>query len=304
MRTTNMSVWHRSLPAPLLQAEVGRASRAQIAHFHGIDPEIQQPELSEHVVSIHLGGPKRMRRWHAGRMTVHDIAEGSITVMPAFEANRWLTEGPVAFAHLAISTGAVAEFVAIELDREPRNAALVNKVGQSDPFLAQVYRALLRETAEHFGGALYTEALMTALLVGLLNRHSSLSGSSAPTRTPSLRGGLAGWQLRRVIDFLHEHLEDDITSAHLVALTGLGRAQFFLAFKQSTGVTPRAYLDRLRLRHADALLVSDLPMNDIARAVGQGDELRLARWYKRHTGCSATDLRRSASRQASKIGDL
>ena len=295
-----VSAWHSGLAAPAVSHVFSNRSRALLSRFENIDPTIEQPGLSEHIVSIHLGGPKRMRRWHHGRMTVHDITENSITVMPALEANSWQTEGPVAFAHLSISPGLVAETVGRELERDPRGVEIVTRVGRPDLPLAGLYHALMREQAVPFGGSLHVDALITALVIILLREHSSLGSGirvgSIDRRSPGrIRGGLSGWQLRRVVDYLHAHLGAPVRSGELVELTGLSRAQFFLSFKQSTGETPHAFLRQLRAKTAVSLLVEQRRSPDeVAHLLGFADVGMFRRWFRAATHMSPEECRRAA----------
>ena len=108
------------------------------------------------------------------------------------------------------------------------------------------------------------------------------------------RGGLPGWRLRRVVDFMTEHLGRDIGVEELVGRCGLSRAQFFRAFRQSTGQTPHRYLVGLRLDRAKRMLESeDLSVGDVARAVGMGANAGFARLFQQRFGVQPARYRRS-----------
>ena len=74
--------------------------------------------------------------------------------------------------------------------------------------------------------------------------------------------------MRRVIDHMRAAVSDDVSLRELVGLTGLSRAQFYRAFKRSTGRSPWAYLTDLRVERARELLATDLPIAGVAQAVG------------------------------------
>jgi transcriptional regulator GlxA family with amidase domain len=68
---------------------------------------------------------------------------------------------------------------------------------------------------------------------------------------------------------MRDNLAEDIAMETLVALTGLGRARFFQAFKTTMGRTPFAHLLYLRLIHARTLLVrTRLSTTEVASDVG------------------------------------
>jgi transcriptional regulator GlxA family with amidase domain len=108
------------------------------------------------------------------------------------------------------------------------------------------------------------------------------------------RGGLPGWRLRRVVDFMTENLGRDIDVDELVTRCGLSRAQFFRAFRQSTGQTPHRYLVGLRLERARELLeTSSLAVADVTRAVGMGSNAGFARLFNQRFGEQPARYRRS-----------
>lgn len=59
------------------------------------------------------------------------------------------------------------------------------------------------------------------------------------------KGGMAGWRLTRVIEHMQADVSRKLAVSDLIETSGLSRAQFFRAFKQSTGLTPRRYLAAL-----------------------------------------------------------
>ena len=108
------------------------------------------------------------------------------------------------------------------------------------------------------------------------------------------RGGLPGWRLRRVVDFMTEHLARDIDVDELVTRCGLSRAQFFRAFRQSTGQTPHRYLVGLRLDRARILLeTTSLSIADVSRSVGMGSNAGFARLFHDRFGDQPSRYRRA-----------
>jgi transcriptional regulator GlxA family with amidase domain len=77
------------------------------------------------------------------------------------------------------------------------------------------------------------------------------------------------------------HLAQEIDLEELTALTGLSRAQFYRAFKQSTGESPHRRLAAMRLDRARTLLeTSEMALPEIAAAVGLGDAGRLTAAFR------------------------
>ena len=220
--------WYETFPAAALSLEVAGPHPALLKRFSAIQGEIEQPSLNAHVVAMHLGGPKRVRRTQGRRHWIQDVEPRAMTLMPAYQENSWQTEGPIEFAHLTLSVGTVEQIVVEEFEREPATQQLHDTVGVVDPLLEQVFLALLTQSARGQGRQLLLDSLLIVFATSLLARYSTLSNRSieGPCDPVQRRGGLAGWQLRRVIDYMHAQIGTDMPLGALAGLTGLSRAHF------------------------------------------------------------------------------
>ena len=283
--------WYERLPTPCI---TGRFDGATLRRFGGTSPTIEQPALDENVVVIHLGGAKRVTRWQGSCQRTWDVPHHAITFMPAFRANRWHTEGVIAYAHLALGAERLARLAREEFDREPAELLLQDRVGVADPLIAELMISLIREAAISGSSRLYRESLLTALSITVLKRHSTLSpnGILAETARGLMSGGLAGWQLRRVLEHMEANTARDVGVDELVRITGLSRSQFFRAFRRSTGETPAYYMQRLRMRYAETLLQQGQPVGDVAALLGYINRSHFSAAFSRVNGTSPSMWRR------------
>ena len=107
------------------------------------------------------------------------------------------------------------------------------------------------------------------------------------------RGGLAPWQRRKIDRYIREHLERPIQIEELAEQMPLSVSHFCRAFKESFGDTPHAYLIRLRLESAQAMmLATDEPLSQIALASGFSDQAHLSKQFRRVLGATPSDWRR------------
>ncbi len=98
-------------------------------------------------------------------------------------------------------------------------------------------------------------------------------------------GGLARKHWQWVNEFCHENLGAKITLEQLSALCGLSRYQFLRRFEKTTGLTPKAWLIRLRLEHACALLRrANRSIADVATTVGFYDQSHFNRAFRQAYG--------------------
>ncbi len=100
-------------------------------------------------------------------------------------------------------------------------------------------------------------------------------------------------RMEAVLAYLHDHLEQPIRLAPLCALAHVTESQLQRIFRRSTGLSISAYVTRLRVGRATALLArSELPMTVIAERCGFHDAAHLARKFRETTGRTPTTYRR------------
>ena len=295
----DVRVWHKKLALRSPETHLARkdgTAHDRVARFRGIDPCIEQPPLRENVLAIHLGGAKRVTRSHGLNREEFQVEEGSATLMPACESFRWQTKGPVDFAHLILDDDFIPT-AAEDYDRDHQQVRLRSAVGLTDPLLLAIARSLLAELEHQRPSKLYCDSLLGTLGCHLVRHYndswSQNNAIAAPWRS---KGGLAGWQLRRVLDYMHANLSRNVELAELVELTGLSRSQFFHAFSRSMGCSPYRSLTKLRVRQATSLLSdTDLPIGEIAAAVGLSQS-QLVSSFRRCIGTSPRGYRREQAR--------
>lgn len=151
----------------------------------------------------------------------------------------------------------------------------------------QVASLLLAEYRKRTGiDDLYGESIATALCVELLRLGDT--GIHSVTR-----GGLAPWQMRRVAQYMEEHLSDAIQLGDFARLVGMSRSHFSQAFRATTGIPPHRWHLNLRIRRAQELLLdaSD-SLADIALQTGFSDQSHFTKSFQRQVGTSPGAWRR------------
>jgi AraC-like DNA-binding protein/PAS domain-containing protein len=123
-------------------------------------------------------------------------------------------------------------------------------------------------------------------------RLSMLSYLPMPEAPGFSRGGLSPALKNRICDFIEEHIGEKISLGALSSIAGLSPNHFARAFQQSVGMPPHRYLLRRRLEHVDQMLrETQLPLSQIALAVGFSDQSHLARHFRRLTGMPPSQAR-------------
>jgi AraC-like DNA-binding protein len=132
---------------------------------------------------------------------------------------------------------------------------------------------------------LYLDGLAMALLVDLLKIPKPRSGRRSP---------LAGWQLRRVKDYMEANCLHGIRLDELAALTGLSPSYFSHAFKAATGMAPHQWQLKIRVERAKALLAtSDHSLPALAQELGFADQAHFTRVFRKLCGTTPARWRKS-----------
>ena len=90
--------------------------------------------------------------------------------------------------------------------------------------------------------------------------------------------------VRRAVDYLRERLADPVTLDDLAVFAGLDKFHLCRAFRSQIGMPPHAYLTRLRILRAKALLLEGTRASDVAPLVGLYDQAQLTRHFRRIVG--------------------
>lgn len=240
-------------------------------------------EMPEHTPAFHeinvtVGGKLTTVKCSAsGKRVVTKAGAGNVCLTPAGQ--------PV-----SASWNKPLDNMGILLDPDfVRRTAAENRFG-SDFEFAEIYKnedlliqhiglALLAEAgAENPAGRLYAESLTQTFILHLLKNYST-----AKSISENASGGLSGYKLRRVEEFINAHLGADLSLAEISAVADLSQFHFARAFRKSTGLTPQQYLMRQRVERAKQLLATDLPIVEISLQTGFKNQSHFTTLFRKFT---------------------
>ncbi|SDT50120.1 AraC family transcriptional regulator [Bradyrhizobium canariense] len=139
------------------------------------------------------------------------------------------------------------------------------------------------------GSRQYAEAL------GLVLMHELIRLDRTTSTARPLSGGLPAWQRKRVVEFIEEHLAEEISLGTLAELVNLSLFHFARAFKQSFGVPPHRYHSARRMDRARSLLQRPaLSVTQIGAQTGFRETSSFTRAFRKFTGLTPTEYRRHA----------
>jgi AraC family transcriptional regulator len=247
---------------------------------------VEMPAALHYNVSMHVGAPVIASCRCDGPINKRLQIPGDIDFVPFGCSAAWEDDGPTSVLSMNLSpalVGSVAESMHLNPDRIQIEPQLHIK----DPRLQHIGWALKAEleAVDPFG-RLYAESLGTALAVHLLRRY-------APASRLPLRRGLSLRQLRRVTDYIHEHLSSDLSLAELATVAAVSSSHLKALFKESTGLPVHQYIIRRRVDYAVELLSNGSQrrkLSDVALQAGFADQSHMARCMRRVIGMTPSTV--------------
>ncbi|TIU30279.1 MAG: helix-turn-helix transcriptional regulator [Mesorhizobium sp.] len=212
---------------------------------------------------------------------------GSIIFMPAgSDWNGW-DEGDATASYLLVSIEkGFADEVFAGVARH-RPAALPPSIGFRDGTIELALQRIALELKQPDPiSAAMVESQATQLFVQMFR----LNG----VHHEPVKGGLSSFDLKRAVGMIAALSHGRPTLADLAKEVGVSRFHFWRAFKQSTGMTPHAFIAQRRLEQsAEMLRSTDLSATEIAMECGFGSSSHFTTAFKRAFGACPTEFRRT-----------
>jgi len=237
-----------------------------------------------HILSLHLGRPLPIRQQREDQYHAWTFTRGDLTLIPA----NWRT---------TVWTEARADFVQVELCPDLVNrvaghggdAELPNLFSFDDPVCRELSLSMVAEAQVQGAAArMYVESAAVVLA-------QRLASLKRRPMTVAPKVGLPPAVLRRAQEFLHDQMNRNPGLNELSAAVGMNVDHFSRMFKRSTGQAPHQYLGDIRLERAKRLLAAGrLPIIDVAYEVGYANPSQFSTFFRKRTGLSPTEFRRSA----------
>ena len=145
-----------------------------------------------------------------------------------------------------------------------------------------------RMIEEYYFKRPYSEKLCAGYLynvLGLLGRKRLLSDDDSVKSSN---------RIEQVCRKMIRNYETDVDVAEYAAECNISTSRFLHLFKECTGTSPTSYMISIRIKKACELLENtDLSILNVAEQVGICDQNYFSRLFKKHTGISPSEYRKS-----------
>ncbi|WP_246022742.1 helix-turn-helix domain-containing protein [Cognatilysobacter terrigena] len=239
------------------------------------------PVDHRHVLCLHLGAPVPVT-YRAGRVErCGTRLHGQFCVVPAGSSTRWTLSSPATSLLLRLAPSVMQE------------AAESHGVASGEPLPAihirdaQIERIGWLMQAEADAGyparRLFADGLAWSLAARLLALQSRASTEA--------KRALPEWRLRRVIEYIDAHLDQDLALDELAGVAGFAVSHFKPLFKNATGMTPHRFVMQRRVEHAQAQLRDGRArITEVAHATGFAHASHMARCMRQVLGVTPAQV--------------
>lgn len=256
------------------------------APFEAVETSVPHPFLI-----YHLYHPTEVTRKVAGaRVERALIGPRRICLTPGGSTVRWQHRGHPEILQIYLRQSTYAAAVSEMYGCDVAAAEITPRFAILDPLLEQLALTIagaLRDGTVRDG--LYVDTLAQMIAVHLARHHSA---QSLPAQRQTV-DTVSTWKIRRLIDFIEENLDRDLSLEALAAEVNISPLYLPRAFKAAVGQSTHQYVLRRRIERARTLLGnSDMPIAEIALCSGFSSQSHLSNWFLRFVGVSPAVYRR------------
>ena len=225
-----------------------------------------------------------------GKVRTRVFALGDVSISPpGLTCGTWTLKRSTHRLNIGIEPHLISEIAELA-GTDSNRVEFVEHFGSQDPDFYHVARRLLGEQqTSGLGGRLYTDALITELVIHLLRKYSS-----GGIREDKTRDGFARAQLAPALEMIHDDLRTNFSLKELARAVNLSPYHFSRAFKRVIGLPPHQYVLKLRVQLAKQLLTDTaLSISEVAYQLGFYDQSHFTYHFKRLVGITPSALRDS-----------
>ncbi|MBE7383468.1 MAG: helix-turn-helix transcriptional regulator [Leptolyngbya sp. SIO1E4] len=274
---------------PLLSSRDASLNGIHLEYYQHTANEVPEHAPKQHLILINtqVSDLAQYEQTLDDRWQWDPLREGHVVVVPAEVRNRacWHTEHGYILLSLDPTIFMLRAVEWINSDKFD----LIPHFASPDPLLHELGLALKKETESgNLNGQFYFDSLTAALMAHLLSHYTAQKGQLYQNA-----GSLSRQKIRQVIDYIHDHLSQDLSLAELAKIVHVSPNYFATLFKETTGVPPHRYIIQCKIDRAKKLLRDrEKSLSEIAHDLGFSHQSHLTYHFKRLVGVTPKTFQR------------
>lgn len=266
---------------PLFTSEEAQWKNILVQHHRQPAWEMPENNTAQDVIAVHyeIEDSTQVDRMMDETRRQESLNYGSCVIVPANVTHQSTWDRETEFTLLILEPTFLAQ-VAHETINSDR-VELIPQFAKLDPTISSIAFILKAELeTDGIGSQLYAESATTFLAAHLLRHYC--------TRTQSLKtypGGLPKYKLKQTIEYIEEHLGEEISLEAVAKHLNMSQYYFCHLFKQSMGISPYQYVLRQRIEKAKQLLKQrKLTITNVALECGFANQTHFTKHFRKLTG--------------------
>lgn len=260
-------------------------------HYSSLDVVI--PPMRDYMLVRYKGDEAMMSRRAGGPWRSERVERGVFSLLTRGEQSQWKWDRPIDVAHIYLQQTEISRVAEDVFERDIDDVGMEDRIRSVDTILPCLMTAFEAELeGSRLGGGLYVAALKEQLCIHLLRQYAKVSFREVP-----MKGQLAAWQRRRLVQYIEENLERNLKLEELAAEARMSISGLIRKFHAEFHCAPHAYVLQRRVERAKQLLggLSELPLKAVAANCGFSDQSHMIRHFKRALQQTPMDYRRSVT---------
>ena len=261
------------------------------AKFREAPLRTEENAIAHPSLIYHIAHPTHVVRKIAGeRQEQSLIGPGRFCLTPGDVSAYWQHSGNPEILQLYLRRSVLENAIDDMYGGNGASVTLVPRFSIADPLLEQLAFAVVQALRD--GGVedrLYIETIAELIGMHLARNHSTVSRTRAEPPTD----GLSRTRIRRLLDYIEQHLGEDLSLGAMAAEVDLSPLYLVRAFRSTVGQSPHQYVVTRRVELARRMLRdTQTPIADIALITGFSSQSHLSNWFRRIVGVSPAAYRR------------
>lgn len=259
-----------------------------LIHLRHPDCEFNEAYIQQHGIVVHLRPEQNSLRRMGDRVEVENVNVGDMAIIPA-NVNHWqrieakVSEGIV----LTLEPQVISRLARETID--PDKLELLPTFAQPDPLIQGLALNIKACLDSDYCDLLFVESMYQVLAMHLVKNYATRRFN-----LEDIGNGLPPYQLKKVLNYIHDHLDKRIKIEDLANLLDLSTYYLCRQFRASVGVSPYRYVINKRIEQAKSLLKDEkLSLADIAYECGFSSQSQMTQHFRTSLGVTPKVYRNS-----------
>ncbi|MEM8998375.1 MAG: AraC family transcriptional regulator [Acidobacteriota bacterium] len=263
-----------------------------LEYFEAEPGEMPAEVFGQHHILINLNDePHRVENWRAGEYRDFTYRRGEIVVTPAGVESGWRWHARSKVIVITLEPDKLERFAHSELGVLLTEEQLEDVPHFLDHDITDAGAMLLDALEQRIGSAVMFESLARVFLTKLIQKYGQERDEER-----AFSASFTARHYKRVLDFVAAHHGRRITLEEMAAEVGISPYHFARLFKRTIGQPPHQFVMAYRVEHAKKLMADPArALVDVALSCGFSDQAHFSRVFKRLSGMTPTEWRRTSA---------